>query len=232
MHLRCFFVAALLLLWLLLLLLLRTKFRVKFFCIQKKSLRILPVVCWLLPFHVGSVVVVSVVMLLIAVSWFGHCLSCCSAAADSCLSGCCCCCCWVCVQVLAGYAFSFLILCWQTLNVVDVAIVDVAIVIDVVVVVDIVFVMSLLPLMYKPYVHSEDGKPCIFVASSLLAVAPHQVPSEILLHPKEKFTNPPCALLSRHSRLVRSSSLLLLCCWTPVCVQVLACYAFPFLILC
>ena len=57
-------------------------------------------------------------------------------------------------------------------------------------------IMSLLPLMYKPYVHSEDGKPCIFVASSLLAVAPHQVPSEILLHPKEKFTNPPCALLT------------------------------------
>ena len=35
MHLRCFFVAALLLLWLLLLLLLRTKFRVKFFCIKR-----------------------------------------------------------------------------------------------------------------------------------------------------------------------------------------------------
>ena len=27
-------------------------------------------------------------------------------------------------------------------------------------------------------------------------VAPHQVPSEILLHPKEKFTDPPCALLT------------------------------------
>ena len=33
----------------------------------------------------------------------------------------------MCVQVLAGYAFSFLILCEQTLNVVDVAIVDVSI---------------------------------------------------------------------------------------------------------
>ena len=27
-------------------------------------------------------------------------------------------------------------------------------------------------------------------------VAPHQVPSEILLRPKEKFTDPPCALLT------------------------------------
>ena len=27
-------------------------------------------------------------------------------------------------------------------------------------------------------------------------VASHQVPSEILLHPKEKFTDPPCALLT------------------------------------
>ena len=32
--------------------------------------------------------------------------------------------------------------------------------------------------------------------ASLLGRGTHQVPSEILLHPKEKFTDPPCALLT------------------------------------
>ena len=47
--------------------------------------------------------------------------------------------------------------------------------------------------------------------ASLLGRGKHQVPSEILLHPKENFTNPPCALLSRHSRLVQQVLACLLC---------------------
>ena len=70
----------------------------------------------------------------------------------------------------------------------------------------IVVVAVAVALAVAPTVHSEDGKPCIFVASSLLAVAPHQVPSEILLHPKEKFTNPPCALLTLTTENMRTTN--------------------------
>ena len=37
-------------------------------------------------------------------------------------------------------------------------------------------------------------------------VAPHQVPSEILLHPTEKFTHPPCALLTLTTENMRTTN--------------------------
>ena len=37
-------------------------------------------------------------------------------------------------------------------------------------------------------------------------VAPHQVPSEILLHRKEKLTNPPCALLTLTTENMRTTN--------------------------
>ena len=62
----------------------------------------------------------------------------------------------------------------------------------------IVVVAVAVALAVAPTVHSEGGKPCILVASSLLAVAPHQVPSEILLPPKKVYESSLCSADSYH----------------------------------